>query len=122
MRVPAEGNEPVTGPRDRRWGLAILVAVGAFLVGYALAGCGESSSAATGDGKLEVAPTVAPITSIVANIRGDHVTITGIVPEGTNSHTFEPKPSSPSCSPQSTWSTSTGSSWRSRRRTSPRTT
>ena len=28
-----------------------------------------------------------------ANIGGDRVKITGIVPEGTNSHTFEPKPS-----------------------------
>lgn len=93
MRVPAEGNAPVTGPRDRRWGLAILVAVGAVLVGYGLTGCGDSSSAATGEGKLQIATTVAPITSIVANIGGDRVTITGIVPEGTNSHTFEPKPS-----------------------------
>jgi ABC-type Zn uptake system ZnuABC Zn-binding protein ZnuA len=37
--------------------------------------------------------TVAPITSIVANIGGDVVQITGLVPEGTNSHTFEPPPS-----------------------------
>jgi len=37
---------------------------------------------------------VAPITSIVANVAGDTGTsIVGIVPEGTNSHTFEPKPS-----------------------------
>ncbi len=36
---------------------------------------------------------MAPITSIVANIGGDRVQVTGIVPEGTNSHTFEPKPS-----------------------------
>ena len=43
--------------------------------------------------KLSIATTVAPITSIVANIGGDRVQITGIVPEGTNSHTFEPKPS-----------------------------
>jgi ABC-type Zn uptake system ZnuABC Zn-binding protein ZnuA len=40
-----------------------------------------------------VATTVAPITSIAANIGGDRVSITGIVPEGTNSHTFEPRPS-----------------------------
>ena len=41
-----------------------------------------------------MATTVAPITSIVANIAGDtDTTIVGIVPEGTNSHTFEPKPS-----------------------------
>ena len=56
--------------------------------------CGddEQSSEASGE-KLEVGTTVAPITSIVANIGGDRVKITGIVPEGTNSHTFEPKPS-----------------------------
>ncbi len=42
---------------------------------------------------LEVGTTVAPITSIVSNVGGDRVKITGIVPEGTNSHTFEPKPS-----------------------------
>ncbi len=37
--------------------------------------------------------TVAPITNIVANVAGDLAEITGIVPEGTNSHTFEPPPS-----------------------------
>jgi ABC-type Zn uptake system ZnuABC Zn-binding protein ZnuA len=35
---------------------------------------------------------VAPITSIAANVGGDRVDIEGIVPEGTNSHTFEPAP------------------------------
>ena len=45
-------------------------------------------------GVLTIATTVAPITSIVANIAGGTSTlVTGIVPEGTNSHTFEPKPS-----------------------------
>lgn len=43
---------------------------------------------------INIATTVAPITSIVANIAGGtSAMITGIVPEGTNSHTFEPKPS-----------------------------
>lgn len=46
------------------------------------------------DRPLNIATTVAPITSIIANIAGGTSTsITGIVPEGTNSHTFEPKPS-----------------------------
>ncbi len=56
-----------------------------------VAGC---NSGATGgeDGKLLVATTVAPITSIAANIGGDRIDIEGIVPEGTNSHTFEPEP------------------------------
>lgn len=43
---------------------------------------------------LIVATTVAPITSIVANVAaGTPTQITGVVPEGTNSHTFEPPPS-----------------------------
>ncbi len=43
---------------------------------------------------LNIATTVAPITSIVANIAGGTGSVvTGVVPEGTNSHTFEPKPS-----------------------------
>jgi ABC-type Zn uptake system ZnuABC Zn-binding protein ZnuA len=37
--------------------------------------------------------TVAPITNIVQNVGGELVDVTGIVPEGTNSHTFEPAPS-----------------------------
>ena len=46
------------------------------------------------DRAIKIATTVAPITSIVANIAGgSSAIITGIVPEGTNSHTFEPKPS-----------------------------
>jgi ABC-type Zn uptake system ZnuABC Zn-binding protein ZnuA len=43
--------------------------------------------------KLLLATTVAPLTSIVSNIVGDRASVKGIVPEGTNSHTFEPKPS-----------------------------
>ncbi len=42
---------------------------------------------------LHVVTTVAPITSIAANVIGDCAEITGVVPEGTNSHTFEPPPS-----------------------------
>jgi ABC-type Zn uptake system ZnuABC Zn-binding protein ZnuA len=43
--------------------------------------------------RLQVATTVAPITSIVSNVAGDAADVIGIVPEGTNSHTYEPKPS-----------------------------
>jgi ABC-type Zn uptake system ZnuABC Zn-binding protein ZnuA len=42
---------------------------------------------------LVIATTVAPITSITSAVVGDLATVTGIVPEGTNSHTFEPPPS-----------------------------
>ena len=37
--------------------------------------------------------TVAPIRSIVESVGGDRVSVVGLVPEGTNSHTFEPAPS-----------------------------
>src|SRR5215207_741363 len=45
------------------------------------------------NGLLNVATTVAPISSIVRNIGGDRINLRGIVPDGTNSHTFEPAPS-----------------------------
>jgi len=66
-------------------------------LGVLAAGCGDDDASDSGssssDTQLNVGTTVAPITSIAANIGGDKVKITGIVPEGTNSHTFEPKPS-----------------------------
>ncbi len=48
---------------------------------------------AESDGKLNVVTTVSPITNLVYNIGGTHINLSGIVPEGTNSHTFEPTPS-----------------------------
>ena len=72
------------------------------LAAIAFAGCGRDAKAASPAttagtagtaGKVKVVTTVAPITSIAANIGGDKVAITGVVPEGTNSHTFEPVPS-----------------------------
>jgi ABC-type Zn uptake system ZnuABC Zn-binding protein ZnuA len=59
--------------------------------------CGGDDNAdtqtASGGAKLKVVTTVAPITSIAANVAGDLADIEGVVPEGTNSHTFEPAPS-----------------------------
>lgn len=60
-----------------------------------LAGCssdGGDQDSAAGSDQLLIATTVSPITSIASRIGGDRVTIEGIVPEGTNSHTFEPAP------------------------------
>ena len=42
---------------------------------------------------LDVATTVAPISSIVRNVAGNRVNLHGVVPDGVNSHTFEPAPS-----------------------------
>ena len=45
------------------------------------------------DGKLKVATTVAPISSIVRNVGGTRIDLRGIIPDGSDSHTFEPAPS-----------------------------
>jgi ABC-type Zn uptake system ZnuABC Zn-binding protein ZnuA len=66
-------------------GLAIISLVAALMTG-----CGTDDGTATG--RLKVATTVAPITSIAAAVAGDRAEVEGIVPEGTNSHTFEPAP------------------------------
>lgn len=60
------------------------VAVAVFA---ACGGNGEDS------GKLRIITTVSPITSIVENIGGDRIQLEGVVPEGVNSHIFEPQPS-----------------------------
>ncbi len=52
-----------------------------------------AASEANEQTKPLVVTTVAPLTNIASNIAGDRIQITGIVPEGTNSHTFEPRPS-----------------------------
>lgn len=60
-----------------------------------LTGCSSSSGSSESsveDTRPLIATTVSPITSIAASIAGDRARIEGIVPEGTNSHTFEPAP------------------------------
>ena len=57
------------------------------------ASAGWQDELSGGDDKLDVATTVAPISSIARNIGGDRIRLRGIVPDATNSHTFEPAPS-----------------------------
>lgn len=58
------------------------------------AACGDDSDDSDGGGdRLQVAATVAPLTNIVANIGGERVEITGLIPDGANSHTYEAPPS-----------------------------
>ena len=60
--------------------------------GLLLAACGGGATP-TISAKLRVVTTVSPITNIVYNIGGEQVELTGIIPEGSDSHTFEPAPS-----------------------------
>ena len=69
-----------------------LLLVLALLAAFALA-CGPTPTQPPSPDKLNVVTTVAPITSIVENIGGNHIRLQGIVPEGVSSHTYEPSPS-----------------------------
>lgn len=71
-----------------------LVAAAIAAVALLAPGCGSGGSSAADDpAKLNVVTTVSPITSIVSSIAGDRAEVRGLVPEGSNSHTFEPPPS-----------------------------
>ena len=61
-----------------------------FMFGV-LAACGRP--AAPANAKLNVVTTVSPLTNIVYNVGGNRINAQGVVPEGVNSHTFEPAPS-----------------------------
>ena len=67
--------------------------VAAFSCPAAAKTAGADAAGPLGGGKLQVITTVAPITSIVANIAGDKADVRGVIPEGEDSHTYEPKPS-----------------------------
>jgi ABC-type Zn uptake system ZnuABC Zn-binding protein ZnuA len=70
---------------------SLVVALAAVLAAAACAGNGGDDEGASG--RLRVVTTVSPITSIVENIGGDRIDLEGIIPEGMNSHTYEPPPS-----------------------------
>lgn len=69
--------------------------VGALLCGLSLlfVACTSAGAGDDREGRVSVVTTVSPVTNLVQNIGGDRIEVTGIVPEGTNSHTFEPAPS-----------------------------
>lgn len=60
---------------------------------FLLLSLGLSFSAVLHAKTLNIVTSVAPITNIVENVAGDRATVVGVVPEGVNSHTFEPAPS-----------------------------
>ncbi len=69
-----------------------------IFVALAIGACGGESNDLSQndtqqDKRLRVVTTVSPITNIVENIGGTRIRLEGVVPEGVNSHTFEPTPS-----------------------------
>jgi len=71
--------------------IVFLALASAFL--FIACGRQEEKKSPTAEEKLNIITTVAPITSIVENVGGDKIKLTGIIPEGIDSHTFEPIPS-----------------------------
>jgi manganese/iron transport system substrate-binding protein len=65
-----------------RWALAVVAALAA--------GC-ASQSPSSSRGPV-VITTVAPITDVVRTVAGPDARVDGVIPEGTDSHTFEPAP------------------------------
>ena len=83
--------------QEARRRAGVVVGLIAVMAATMITGCSaDNGDAATRDSPrpdLQVVTTVSPLTSIVANIAGPDVAVTGLVPEGVNSHTFEPPPS-----------------------------
>ena len=75
--------------KNKSWLALLIIAV----LGCACGRKDEASQSAPIASRFKIVTTVAPITSIVENIAGDKLEVAGIIPEGVNSHTFEPVPS-----------------------------
>lgn len=69
-----------------------LVLIVFLLLAVLLPACAPQSADAS-SGKLIVVTSVSPLANIIHNIGGDRIQLTGLIPEGTDSHTFEPRPS-----------------------------
>ncbi len=80
------------GARTGSWARGRLGVLVLVVAAIGMAGCGSTSASSNNRGKLVVDSTVAPITNIVRNVVGNRVTLVGLIPEGVDSHTFEPSP------------------------------
>ncbi len=75
-------------------GIIFLAGIFTFLILTMISGNKKTlpKRAATSQDKLFVVGTVSPITNIIFSVGGDYIALHGLVPEGVNSHTFEPAP------------------------------
>ncbi|HJT38375.1 MAG TPA: metal ABC transporter substrate-binding protein [Actinomycetota bacterium] len=67
------------------------IALAIVCLALVAAGCSTSKGSNNRSG-FEVVASVSPITDIVRNIVGNVVHVDGLIPEGVDSHTFEPTP------------------------------
>ena len=71
----------------------MVVLLASSLLSTACGEGGEGGATSPAGRSVQVVTTVAPITSIVAAVVGGLAGVTGLVPEGADSHSFEPAPS-----------------------------
>ena len=85
----------MTRPALKMEALAVVLALITTIGAACATDSGPSSATSPADDEvgLRVVTTVSPITSLAENIGGTKIVLEGIIPEGTNSHTFEPAPS-----------------------------
>jgi len=67
----------------------LLAALCAGLLLFVTAGCSDDPET----DEFLVVTTVAPLRNIIEEVGGDRISVVALVPEGTNSHTFDPPPS-----------------------------
>jgi ABC-type Zn uptake system ZnuABC Zn-binding protein ZnuA len=84
---------PGTGPRAAADTTDATARVAAFTCPPSARDAGGPRPGPAAGGRLQVVTTVAPITSIVGTVAGDRADVVGVIPEGQDSHTYEPKPS-----------------------------
>jgi len=79
-----------------RFARPVIAAVAAFALSGAVAGCAASSGSGAGgsgsEGRLVVVATTTVFADMVANVGGDRVSVTSLVPKNADVHTFEPRP------------------------------
>jgi len=69
------------------------LAVSGVLVLLGLWGVLAGAELSAAQGRLRVVSTVAPIANLVYNVGGNRIDLVQLIPDGVDSHTFEPRPS-----------------------------
>lgn len=69
-----------------------LAGIGALVL-LGLLGLLVGAELSTAQGRLRVVSTVAPIANLVYNVGGNRIDLVQLIPDGIDSHTFEPRPS-----------------------------
>lgn len=84
-------DRPPSGPTRTRGRLLIAVVA---ILGLLAGACGGSSASPSGaDERLQVVATTTILADLVAQVGGEHVSVTSLVPKGGEVHTFDPTPS-----------------------------